>query len=286
MQLGAFYPFSRNHNTQGAPDQDPPSLGEPVVSASRDALLTRYELLPFLYTLFFLANRDGDTVMRPLSFEFPDDPRFRSADKQFMWGSALLITPVLEEGATTVQALVPEARWFSYYTGEEIPGHGEDTWDCKLTDPINLHVRGGSVIPTQKPNTEPPITTVNSRSQPFGLTVALDENGDASGMMYLDDGESLDAIDSGQYQLLSITAHEEKIIEAETVSGNVVDGGEVLGSVRVFGINAEVSEVKIAGAVLDKSKWSCEGRVLLLQDLSVPLSAAFPITWEFEETLV
>lgn len=282
MQLGAFFPFSRNHNTIGSPDQDPPSLGEPVVSASRDALLTRYELLPFLYTLFFLANRDGDTVMRPLSFEFPADPRFRSADKQFFWGSALLVTPVLEEGATEVTALVPEARWFSYYTGEELPGHGEAIFDAPLAGPINLHVRGGSVIPTQQPNTQPPITTVASRSQPFGLTVAMDVNGEASGMMYLDDGESLNAIDSEHYQLLKITAHGEKSIQAEQVGGSIKDGGEVLGSLRVFGINAEVSEVKIAGSVLDRSKWNCDARVLTLQDLSVPLSAAFPITWEFE----
>ncbi|VDN44642.1 unnamed protein product [Gongylonema pulchrum] len=47
-QLGAFYPFSRNHNSQGNIDQDP-SVWPSVARAAREALLFRYYYLPYLY---------------------------------------------------------------------------------------------------------------------------------------------------------------------------------------------------------------------------------------------
>lgn len=51
-------------------------------------------------------------------------------------------------------------------------------------DFINLHVRGGYILPTQ----EPALNTMQSRKNPFGLIVALDETFSAIGDMYYDDG--------------------------------------------------------------------------------------------------
>nr|CAD7408168.1 unnamed protein product [Timema poppensis] len=68
-ELGAFYPFSRNHNSEENIPQDPVALGPAVVQAARKSLLTRYSLLPFLYTLFWRAHVDGTTVARPLFFQ-------------------------------------------------------------------------------------------------------------------------------------------------------------------------------------------------------------------------
>ncbi len=105
-QLGAFYPFSRNHNSYGEKDQDPASLGPIVIEAAKKALETRYSLLPYLYTLFFRAHTYGDTVVRPLFFEFLTDPTSYEIETQFLWGSALMIVPTLYENATSVILLI------------------------------------------------------------------------------------------------------------------------------------------------------------------------------------
>jgi len=52
---------------------------------------------------------------------------------------------------------------------------------------INVHVRGGAILPLQAPA----YTTAETRANPYSLLVALDESGQASGSLYLDDGESL-----------------------------------------------------------------------------------------------
>jgi lysosomal alpha-glucosidase len=105
-QLGAFYPFSRNHNSDDDIDQDPAALGPIVIEAAKKALETRYSLLPYLYTLFFRAHIYGDTVARPLFFEFTNDPTSYEIETQFLWGSALMIVPTLYENATSVRLLI------------------------------------------------------------------------------------------------------------------------------------------------------------------------------------
>lgn len=52
---------------------------------------------------------------------------------------------------------------------------------------LQVHVRGGETIPMQ----EPALTTTASRLNPYSILVALDESGNSSGVLYLDDGESL-----------------------------------------------------------------------------------------------
>ena len=111
MQVGAFYPFSRNHNTIGKAAQDPTALGKQVLEISRAVLRTRYRLLPYLYSLFHQANTLGLPVARALVFEYSHDPITHNLDRQFMWGSGLLFTPVLAEGARAVQ--VGEGRLMS-----------------------------------------------------------------------------------------------------------------------------------------------------------------------------
>lgn len=104
MALGSFYPFSRNHNTKGAPSQEP-FVWDSVAAISRKYLGIRYSLLPYYYTLYYKAHRSVDqsnppsaTVVRPLFFEFPQDSNTYPIDWQFMVGKSLLLSPQLQQG--------------------------------------------------------------------------------------------------------------------------------------------------------------------------------------------
>ncbi len=102
QQLGAFYPFSRNHKENGVEFEQDPAVwaerGHPeVTEAARNALYMRYSLLPYLYTLFAKSHVTGDTVVRPLFHEYPLDNNTYDIDQQFMWGSSILFSPFLFE---------------------------------------------------------------------------------------------------------------------------------------------------------------------------------------------
>uniref|UniRef100_A0A8C1H7A9 alpha-glucosidase n=1 Tax=Cyprinus carpio carpio TaxID=630221 RepID=A0A8C1H7A9_CYPCA len=187
MQLGAFYPFSRNHNTINMPRQDPVAWGTGFANMSRDVLNIRYTLLPYLYTLMYEAHVHGNTVVRPLLHEFVTDEKTWDIDRQFLWGPALLITPVLEMGVTVVRGYVPKDLWYDYHTGKavEVQGRFVDM-DAPLTK-INLHVRAGHILPWQKPESN----TQYSRLNPLGLIVALNDEGVANGSLFWDDGEGI-----------------------------------------------------------------------------------------------
>lgn len=68
----------------------------------------------------------------------------------------------------TVNAYLPNARWYDYHTDEYIDATGERRVLSAPLEHINLHIRGGYILPWQ----EPANTTFYSRKNPMGLTVA------------------------------------------------------------------------------------------------------------------
>ena len=191
MQLSAFFPFYRNHNTLSANPQEA-YVWASVIEASKTAMNIRFQLLPYMYTLFYLAHTTGSTVMRALAWEFPNDPSLAAADRQFFLGPAILVTPVLDQGYTNVSGVFPGSGkgeiYYDWYTLSAVNATaGQNvTIDAPLGH-IPVYIRGNNVIPTQ----EPAMTTRDARNNPWGVIAALSLEGSASGSLYIDDGQSL-----------------------------------------------------------------------------------------------
>jgi alpha-glucosidase len=191
MQLSAFFPFYRNHNVLSAIPQEP-YVWSSVIDASKSAMKIRYALLPYFYTLFHLAHTTGSTVMRALAWEFPHDPSLAAVDRQFLVGSSLMVIPVLDQGATSVQGVFPGVAhgevWYDWYTQTAFDAQpGVNTTIDAPLGHIPVFVRGGSVLPLQ----QPAMVTRDVRNSPWSLLVALGRDGAASGSLYVDDGESV-----------------------------------------------------------------------------------------------
>jgi alpha-glucosidase len=189
MQLGSFYPFSRNHNSDRSTDQEP-YIWQTTAEASRKALAVRYALLPYFYTLFEESSRLGTGVWRPLIFEYPEyASAFAENDLQFLIGSDILVSPVVEEHAVTVDAQFPPGVWYDWYDYNQVLKNNSVfavTLDAPLTH-IPVHIRGGSVIVTKSPK----LLVKDTYATPYNIIIALDENKQAYGRVYIDDGYSI-----------------------------------------------------------------------------------------------
>ncbi|XP_043931310.1 neutral alpha-glucosidase AB [Protopterus annectens] len=85
-QAGAYQPFMRAHAHIDTPRREPWLFGEENTQLIRVALLERYRLLPYWYTIFYNAYRTGEPVMRPLWVEYPEDVSTFAMDDQYMLG--------------------------------------------------------------------------------------------------------------------------------------------------------------------------------------------------------
>jgi alpha-glucosidase (family GH31 glycosyl hydrolase) len=270
-QLGAFYPFARNHNGEGYKHQDPGIWGQSFAQAVRKALHTRYTMLPYLYTLFYRAHTTGSTVARSLLFNFPEDKKTWRIDRQFMWGDAILITPVLQEHKTDVTGYFPDARWYDFHTMKELGRTGQVTLSAPR-DHINVHFRGGFIIPCQAPGR----ATEFTRKNPMDLRVPLDKSGSAVGSLYYDDGETIEAIEKGQYIYIDYTANESGLTSTVGKNGWADAANMKYGTVFVLGIKSAVTTVTVNGA---SATFSLTDNTLKIENIGVKLTENLDIKW-------
>jgi alpha-glucosidase len=146
MEFGALSPFFRAHCQTSGNRQEPWAFGTEVEDISRAMLQERYELMPYIYSLFHEATRSGAPVLRPLVYEWQSDERTYSIGDEAMLGPWLLYAPVLQEGAQKRLIYLPAGRWFELYSGAVREG------PVTFEQPVVLgarpaFVREGAIIP-------------------------------------------------------------------------------------------------------------------------------------------
>jgi alpha-D-xyloside xylohydrolase len=136
-------------------------------------------------------------MMRGLAMDFPDDPAVRDIATQYMFGPALLVSPVFESGARSREVYLPEgADWYDFHNGER--HSGGRTIDAKAPlERMPLFVRAGSILPVG-----PAIQhTGESLNAPIVLNVYPGADGNFE--IYEDDGLSYD-YEEGQWSRIPV----------------------------------------------------------------------------------
>ncbi|WP_413099409.1 glycoside hydrolase family 31 protein [Streptomyces sp. Inha503] len=150
FQLGAYLPLFRTHSAISAGRREPWEFGPRVLEHAAAALRERQRLLPYFTTLAQLAARTGAPYVRPVWWRTPKDRALRDCEDAFLLGDALLVAPVLEEGARRRPVRLPRGRWYDTVTGRAYHGPGRVVLDAPLSG-IPVLARAGSVVPVAAP---------------------------------------------------------------------------------------------------------------------------------------
>ncbi|HZN07107.1 MAG TPA: TIM-barrel domain-containing protein [Pyrinomonadaceae bacterium] len=142
LAWGALTSHTRAH---GAPPREPWEYDAALNEDFRRALGLRYSLMPYIYAHAKDSSARGFPMLRPLFFEFPNDPGSWTIDDQYMFGSDLLVAPLFAS-VDRRKVYLPPGEWIDYQSGRVYAGAA---WREIAAGqiPIVLLVKNHSVLP-------------------------------------------------------------------------------------------------------------------------------------------
>jgi len=181
FQYASFLPIFRSHGSR--PANEVWSYGKQAEPILEKYLRLRYQLMPYIYSLGYKTWQTGAPFMRALPLDFPNDPQVADLRDEYMFGSAFLVAPVVEQGATSRSVYLPAgADWYNFWTNERLKG-GLTVTVAAPIDTLPLFVRAGSILPLG--------TEVESTHQTQKIAkLRVYPGADASFTLFSDDGVS------------------------------------------------------------------------------------------------
>jgi len=148
FQYATFLPLTRVHGE--APKREMWEMGgesHPAYQAILKFDRLRYRLLPYVYSLAGAVAHEAGTFLRPLVMDFPKDEASLRVTDQFLFGPALLVSPVTEYKARSRRVVLPAgAAWYDFWTGAMAAGSQRIDAPAPY-DAMPVHVRAGSIVP-------------------------------------------------------------------------------------------------------------------------------------------
>jgi alpha-glucosidase len=198
MSIAALSPFFRGHTMINTRDAEPWSFGEEVEQICRNFIRFRYQLMPYIYSLFHQAVTSGMPVQRSLTLTHPFDARVydHQFHNQYLFGPNILVCPV-ESNRDVLKVFFPEGEWYSVYNGKKYQGNEEVFIECPVHR-LPVFVKSGSVLPMKDVG-----RNVHDGSDKLVLHVYNGNEGSAF-TLYEDDGETF-GYQQGEHSRRTIT---------------------------------------------------------------------------------
>lgn len=259
VQVGAFTPLFRNHAAMGTRDQEPWAFDYKTEEINRKYIKLRYKLIPYIYDMFRKCETTGAPIVRPLLFNYQNDKNTYQISDEFLCGDNILVSPVIEQGASKKLVYLPKGdRWIDYYTGEITDGGNYIIKDAPI-DICPIYIKVGSIIP------EGPEQSFVGQKKDNILTLNLylpDDKADFEYSHYIDDGESFD-YKSGVYN--------EYLFEVETDSEKI----NITYTMKSRGYDDDYKEIEIIShnlkgrkIIINGKKFETEGGITVQNEFS------------------
>ncbi|XP_046483150.1 neutral alpha-glucosidase AB [Neodiprion pinetum] len=190
-QAAAWLPFMRQHSHIETKRREPWVFGDNTLGIVRETLKRRYAYLPLWYTLFREHEISGIPVIRPIWAHYPTESAAFTIDDEILVGDSLLVRPVLEPGLTEVSVYFPgedKITWYNIDTMQPYKQPGAVSVPVTM-ERIPVYQRSGSIVPKKNRSRR---STVAMKNDPYTLMVIADDDGSATGTLYIDDESSFE----------------------------------------------------------------------------------------------
>jgi alpha-D-xyloside xylohydrolase len=141
----AFGMLSSHSRCHGIVPKEPWLYGQEFMDEFRVIDEMKYKLMPYVYAQAKDSSEHGLPMVRALFVEFPDDPGSWNVDDEYLYGSQMLVAPIMHNGDTSRDVYLPPGTWIDYQTGKAYTGGWQKIKAGKI--PEIILVRDGSVIP-------------------------------------------------------------------------------------------------------------------------------------------
>jgi alpha-glucosidase len=272
IEIAAFQPIDRDHAEKGTGPHEPWANGAEQEDIRRRFIDTRYQLLPYLYTVMEENTRNGLPLLRPLFLEFPEaaaDHHALDLDSgaggEFMVGPDLLVAaPPFPDKLSDYDAALPSLGWYDFWTGERVEernapstvGQQSETAQGTFVPTVKIHPEIASLPVFVRPGAILPIAPlVQSTSQrPDGpLELRIFPGPNCAGTLYQDDGTSF-AYKQGSFLRMTFscgfTGDGSLAIHIGRHEGSYPAWWQQV-AVEVYGLSGQPPTVTVDGRVVD-----------------------------------
>ncbi|GAA6122034.1 glycoside hydrolase family 31 protein [Bifidobacterium psychraerophilum] len=190
-QLGTFSPINRLHSSASPFNgKEPWNFHEPVRSAMVKMLRTRQTLLPYLYTMNWRNAAEGEELIEPMYWQYPEQGEAYAVPNEYFFGSELIAAPITEAVSRDVmrakaKVWLPQGQWFDFFTGRRYDAEAESglsLYAWRGIDSMPVFAKAGGIVPLQSDACD------NAVGNPEALDVLVFPGADGSFTMREDDG--------------------------------------------------------------------------------------------------
>jgi len=136
--------LSSHTRAHGAPPTEPWLISESFTTTFRECAELKYKLMPYVYAQAKDCSNRGLPMVRALFVEHPDDPGAWLIEDEYLFGSQILVAPLMESGNSR-DCYLPAGKWIDYQSGAVYNGGWQRIKAGRI--PAIILVRDGSLIP-------------------------------------------------------------------------------------------------------------------------------------------
>jgi alpha-D-xyloside xylohydrolase len=141
----AFGMLSSHSRCHGEAPKEPWNYGEKFMNEFRTIDEMKYRLMPYVYAQAKDCSEHGLPMVRALFVEFPGDPGSWLVDDEYLFGSDILVAPLMHENDLRRNVYLPPGTWIDYQTGKSYTGGWQNIQAGAI--PGIILVRDGTIIP-------------------------------------------------------------------------------------------------------------------------------------------